>query len=105
MIPELIKFLKENKDLINENTKKSWEEIYKKLESKGSIGEFTNTILKAEINDPAEILGYIPKYYLYKSNIQDYKIPDNVKNIGDYAFYDCNNLVSVKIGDNVTTIG
>ena len=34
-----------------------------------------------------------------------YSIPDNVTNIGDYAFYYCKNLTSITISDCVTNIG
>jgi hypothetical protein len=37
--------------------------------------------------------------------VGSYTIPDNVTNIGDYAFYDCAYLTSVTIGDSVTSIG
>ena len=34
MSPELKNFINENIDLINENTKESWEDVYKKIDSK-----------------------------------------------------------------------
>ena len=68
-----------NLDLINQNTKESWEQIYKKLFYEKFRSEFTKTILDAGINDPAGILGYIPSEYLRESNITNYKIPDSVR--------------------------
>lgn len=84
MSPELKQFIQENKNLINENTKESWEEIYDKFDNRPSLkGEFTKIILDTGITDPASIMGYIPKLYLYESNIQDYKIPNGIMIISD----------------------
>lgn len=104
MTPELKQFIIENKDLINKNTKESWEEIYKKTHQYLK-GEFTEAILNAKINDPAMLLGYIPNDYLYNSDIINYKIPNNITTIGYSAFAHCTSLTSVEIGDGVTTIG
>ena len=97
-------FINENIDLINENSKESWEQIYDKI-PKNIKGEFTKIILDSGINDPASIMGYIPENYLFISKIANYKIPDNVTSIGDFAFCNCNNLTSVRIPDGVISIG
>ena len=105
MDAELKIFINENLDLINENTKESWEEIYERLPKQDNLrGDFTQTILDAGINDPAEILGYIPDSYLYESTITNYKIPDNVTSIGSSAFYNCSTLTEIVIPDSVTSI-
>ena len=104
MSETLKNFINENLDLINENTKESWEEIYDKLYFKIK-GDFTKVILDAGINDPASRMGYIPEYYLYNCNISEYKIPDTVTSIGSYAFAYCDSLTSIVIPDGVTTIG
>jgi hypothetical protein len=40
-----------------------------------------------------------------KSNIKHYSVPDTVKRIDDYAFYNCKNLVTIGIGNNVNSLG
>lgn len=48
----------------------------------------------------------IGNYAFYQcENITKVTIPDSVTAIGDYGFQDCENLLSVTIGNNVTTIG
>lgn len=102
MTQELKQFIQENKNLINQNTKESWEKIYSKI-SWEIVGEFTKTMLSAGI-DPAIIMGYIPMDYLYNSKITNYKIPDSVTSIGDYAFAHCSSLTSIEIPNSVTSI-
>lgn len=101
MLPKVKQFIEENIDLIEQNTKESWEEIYKKI-PESLTGKLTETLLKCEI-DPARILGYIPEYYLSWSNISDYKMPNNITNIGKYAFQ-YNRLKNVILSDNIKGI-
>ena len=103
MYYQLKKFIIANIDLIDENSKESWEQVYTKLSYRVK-GEFTQAILNAGINDPAEILEDIPGYYLSNSSIENYNIPSNVTSIGDYAFEKCDSLTSIVIGDSVTKI-
>ena len=93
MTQELKSFILNNKNLINQNTKESWEKIYDRI-PKNIRGEFTKILLDVSI-DPAEILGYIPTYYLSKSEITNYEIPDNITSIGDFSFYNCDSLTNV----------
>lgn len=101
-------FINENLDLIDKNTKEAWEEIYYRLQDdlvdEVMLGKFTESILLAGINDPAEILGYIPYCYLYESGIDNYIIPDAVESIDDCAFVGTR-LSSIVIPDNVKEIG
>ena len=44
-------------------------------------------------------------WYAYKELIQTVTLSEGVTNIGDYAFYDCDNLTAVNIPEGVTKIG
>lgn len=107
MTDELKNFILKNLGLINQNTKESWEKIYEKINYplENIAKDFTQIILTSGINEPAKILGYIPGHYLYKSNIKNYKIPENVTSIRDWAFYNCESSTSVLIPISVTYIG
>lgn len=37
--------------------------------------------------------------------IQEIRIPDGVRELGNYTFYDCRNLVTLEMTDSVKTIG
>ena len=102
MNKEIEQFIRENTNLINQNTKEGWEEIYQKLPS-DITGKFTETMLECGI-DPAKILGHVPRYYLCESNISNYKIPDIVKEIGSNAFSYCTSLENIVIPNGVTNI-
>ena len=43
--------------------------------------------------------------HIFGAQVTKYIIGDNVKIIGEYAFYGCSNLTDVTIGNNVTSIG
>ena len=53
----------------------------------------------------ANPLCYAHNIYLDNIHITDLVIPDDVKSIGNYAFYYCSKLTSVTIPDSVTSIG
>lgn len=50
------------------------------------------------------IVGDVVKSYAAGNANAEYIIPDGVKTIGDYAFYDCDNLTSVTIPASVTKV-
>ena len=70
--------------------------------------DYCESLTSVTINSDA----IVNKTYSYSSNISDfgsqvteYIIGDDVKGIGDYAFYSCSSLTSVTIGNSVTSIG
>lgn len=46
-----------------------------------------------------------PPWYDYKDNINKIIINRGITSIGDYAFYNCNNLIEVSLPDGLTDIG
>ena len=53
----------------------------------------------------ANPLSYAKNLYLNGNLVTNLTIPDSVTTIGDYAFYNCKDLISVTIPDGVTKIG
>ena len=110
MMNEKVKeFIEENANLIDEDTKESWEKLYYKLYRfsilrNEYIGQFTQIMLSAGI-DPAHKLQQIPNYYLFSSDIESYSIQDSITSIGNNSFRKCNNLKFIHIPDSVTKIG
>ena len=104
---KLKEFMLQNKDLLNADTKDGWEEIYSKLNSyyydPFITGQFTKMLLDIKL-DPAERLGYIPRDYLFESDIEEYKIPPNVDLIEAYAFKWCDHLKKIYVPDSVLFI-
>ena len=96
-------FINENLDLINQDTKESWEAIYKKLIPLNITGQFTEVMLSAGI-EPTDVMTDLPKWYLCNSNIKHYEVPSNVTKINSFAFLRCANLKSILINTSITSI-
>ena len=56
------------------------------------------------MNDYEYYYGEYAPWYDYRSQIQSINITQSVKDIGEFAFYGCTNLISVNITSNMTTI-
>ena len=111
MTQDLIEFIKENRDLINQNTKESWNKLYQKVQDSDVFGddwplttsEFTHAIISTGAN-PLKFLDYIPAAYLWQSdNTPSFNIPNHVKEI-HYAAFRGSNLKRLFIPDSVVYI-
>lgn len=128
---ELQKFIEDNIDLIEKNTKTSWEEVYMIIHDPEyalhptDIGVFSDLMLNIDEN-PLKYLDYVPPYFLCgtkrtqidipegieiistgafeSSSIMDVTIPETCKTIEERAFYECFSLEEIFIPDSVDEI-
>lgn len=85
-----------------------FDELYEKLSSDdeilgGSISRFTTHINLL----PFDVLIYlhnIPDYFLTYTDIQSYRIPDGFEKIGEEAFRDCRDLITITIPTSLREI-
>ena len=67
-----------------------------------SLESWCKTVFSDEFSNP---FMYARHLVLNGVEIRDLVIPNSVKRIGNYAFYNCKTLISVTIGEGVTKIG
>lgn len=112
MNDKIKQFIKDNLNLIEEDTKESWEKFYEIANSSPYVGWnfeinhtglLTQTLLKAGIT-PLEKLNEVPMGFLRGSNIKSFIIPDNVISINYHAFKNCQELNSIYISNNLKKI-
>lgn len=69
------------------------------------IGEYAFAYSGLTILNLPENLRTIDEYAFMQSNVGEVSFPDSLSYLGDSAFYKCENLVSVKFGNGLWTIG
>ena len=97
----LKEFIEQNISLIDD---RNFKELYKKaysLNNYFNVGDLTHVLYSIGV-DPLEDLTYIPAAFLESCDaLIEVEIPSHIKNIDEYAFYDCNNIDSIIIPKNV----
>ena len=101
--PEILRIIKENESLINNE---EFEELYNKILKSHNLvsNDLTYLFYKAGIN-PLDSMKFVPKDFLAFSEIKNFSIPKNIKEIKDYAFWSCKFLESIIIPNSVLYIG
>lgn len=93
-------FIKQYKDLINENR---FKELYDQEWDFDLLGEVTIALMEAGI-DPLVDMSMIPRRFLQGSNIAEYSVPSHIHVIGSYAFNECKELETVHLPEGLTFI-
>lgn len=85
-----------------------YKELYKQIANDYSLsivdlGTFT-TLLYNIGKNPLKDFNYIPGNFFYHSDLEYFNIPENIIQIRESAFSQCENLKSIKISDGVEEI-
>ena len=108
-----IKLTQYEKDLIKKNKQYiidgDWDGFFNDMETYDDFGEFkTTNIFQFCLECVPDLLYKITKlpYYAYAgSDIKSINLPNNIKDIRDFAFYSCRHLEQIKFPDNLKYIG
>ena len=100
--PEVVAFLEEHRELINEN---SYEELFSIFSASKNVRGELGAVLEAAGLKPLLYMKEVPIFYLFEQpSVTTLSIPNNIQEINYKAFYNCTNLQNVQIGKNVETI-
>lgn len=106
MNKEIKKYILDNMDLINQNTKESWEKFYEfnALSNDKLFSQMNKILLDSGVN-PLLKLDKIPAgfFFSWEGGLDEYEIPDNIKIIGSCAFQS-SGLKKIKIPKSVVEI-
>lgn len=104
MIEESIKnFIKQNMHLIESD---DWLAFYAEADdylSSVSISKISEMLLKAGVN-PLITIDTVPSGFLFTSHIEKFKLPSNIKIIGESAFEQCKQLTDIAFNNGLAFI-
>ena len=106
MNEEIKKYILDNMDLINQDTKESWEKFYgvNVLSNDKLFSQMNKILLDSGIN-PLFKLDYIPAgfFFRWEGDLDEYEIPNHIKTIQTSAFQS-SGLKKIKIPKSVVEI-
>lgn len=101
--PHLKLFIEEHIGYIENN---AFDALYDMLSDDiAGVNELTDLLLAADIDPITYFDTYLPRFYASGLHMTEIKIPRNIYNICDFAFYGCSELEKVDIELGVETIG
>ena len=101
--PHLKLFIEEHIEYIENN---DFDALYDMLSDDiAGANELTDLLLAADIDPITHFDRYLPRFYATGLHMKEIKIPRNIYQICDFAFYGCNELEKVDIELGVETIG
>lgn len=110
MFEKIKDFIKNNSDFVlalkQDNLIYCYDKLvdYDYVESIDLIPDFTKFLMRNKI-DPFNYINKIYPHQYRSLNIKSIKIPDKIKDIGEYSFCDCDKLKLIVIPVDVDTIG
>lgn len=97
----LRKFIEDHADLINNN---EFEILLQKAKSENLYDQLRQVLIAANVNI-LPYVGFIPRSYYAHSDITALKIPKNIKEIHNRAFYRCEELRTIYLPDGMDFFG
>ena len=84
----------------NGNCGKNGDNITWELNTEDGLMTLSGQGKMADYSEPADV-----PWYDYREQIKDIKISSKIENIGKYAFYGCTALDTIRIKNNITSVG